>query len=234
MTPKSLLRHKRVVSDMSEMATGSGFHRVLWDDAQSHPGSTVALAADAEIARVILCSGKVYYDLLEEREKRGETRIQLLRIEQLYPFPSNALVPELDAFSQGGDRLVPGRAEEPGRVDISSRRTSTPRSAEAGRNEWPRYIGRAPLRLHGGGPARPAQCRTPRLPRRGDDVMNYLSDLCSDCHGPQMRASQMNSGDYQKFQKNSCHSTKAERIAAGWPAFAGHDRWWGGESRKQI
>ncbi len=98
MTPKSLLRHKRVVSKLSEMGPDSSFHRVLWDDAQASPGSTVTLVPDAEIARVVLCSGKVYYDLLEEREKRGEKRIQLMRLEQLYPFPQVALGDELKRF----------------------------------------------------------------------------------------------------------------------------------------
>jgi 2-oxoglutarate dehydrogenase E1 component len=98
MTPKSLLRHKRAVSNLSEFGPGSSFHRVLWDDAESNPGSTVTLVPNEEIKRVVLCSGKVYYDLLEEREKRGESRIQLLRIEQIYPFPGLALTDELTRF----------------------------------------------------------------------------------------------------------------------------------------
>ncbi len=98
MTPKSLLRHKRVVSKLSEFGPQTTFHRVLWDDAQSAPGSTITLVSDADIRRVVLCSGKVYYDLLDEREKRKQTRIQLLRIEQLYPFPQAALIDELKRF----------------------------------------------------------------------------------------------------------------------------------------
>jgi 2-oxoglutarate dehydrogenase E1 component len=143
MTPKSLLRHKRVVSDIADMATGSGFHRVLWDDAQSHPGSTLALAPDADIARVILCSGKVYYDLLEEREKRGENRVQLLRIEQLYPFPSNALVSELARFPKAE---IVWCQEEPKNQGAWTFIAPNVHAAlgEVGRQEWPRYIGRAP------------------------------------------------------------------------------------------
>ena len=99
MTPKSLLRHKRAVSKLSEFGPGSSFHRVLWDDAETAPGSTITLVPNEEIRRVVLCSGKVYYDLLEEREKRGEARIQLLRIEQLYPFPGLALTDELTRFA---------------------------------------------------------------------------------------------------------------------------------------
>jgi 2-oxoglutarate dehydrogenase E1 component len=98
MTPKSLLRHKRATSKLAEFGPGSSFHRVLWDDAQSNPGSTIGLVPDEEIKRVVLCSGKVYYDLFDEREKRNETRIQLLRIEQVYPFPGLALTDELTRF----------------------------------------------------------------------------------------------------------------------------------------
>src|SRR5215467_7528395 len=100
MTPKSLLRHKRVVSDLAAMSRGTTFHRLLWDDAQSHPGETIRLQADRQIRRVVLCSGKVYYDLYEEREKRGVDDVYLLRVEQLYPFPLKALVKELSRFKQ--------------------------------------------------------------------------------------------------------------------------------------
>jgi 2-oxoglutarate dehydrogenase E1 component len=98
MTPKSLLRHKRAVSGLGEMAVGSTFHRLLWDDAQKLPGEKIKLAPDAGIRRVVLCSGKVYYDLYEEREKRGVDDVYLLRVEQLYPFPLKALVTELSRF----------------------------------------------------------------------------------------------------------------------------------------
>ena len=98
MTPKSLLRHKRAVSKLDMLADGSTFHRVLWDDAVD--GGSVTLKPDAEIRRVILCSGKVYYDLFEEREKRGIDDIYLLRVEQLYPFPAKALVGEIGRFKR--------------------------------------------------------------------------------------------------------------------------------------
>jgi 2-oxoglutarate dehydrogenase E1 component len=97
MTPKSLLRHKRAVSDMAQFTEGTSFHRVLWDDAESG-GSTTKLVADDRIRRVVLCSGKVYYDLLEEREARGIDDIYLLRVEQYYPFPALSLIQELERF----------------------------------------------------------------------------------------------------------------------------------------
>jgi 2-oxoglutarate dehydrogenase E1 component len=98
MTPKSLLRHKRAVSTLSEMAGESSFHRLLWDDAQLLAEQPIKLVKDSKIRRVVLCSGKVYYDLYEEREKRGINDIYLLRVEQLYPFPAKALITELSRF----------------------------------------------------------------------------------------------------------------------------------------
>jgi 2-oxoglutarate dehydrogenase E1 component len=98
MTPKSLLRHKRAISRLDELAAGTTFHRLLWDDAQSLKGEPIELVPDDKIRRVILCSGKVYFDLYEEREKRGLNDIYLLRIEQLYPFPTKALIAELTRF----------------------------------------------------------------------------------------------------------------------------------------
>jgi 2-oxoglutarate dehydrogenase E1 component len=98
MTPKSLLRHKRAVSRLDEMGTGTTFHRLLWDDAQLLSGEKIKLVPDAEIRRVVLCSGKVYFDLYEEREKRRIQDIYLLRIEQLFPVPLKALIQELGRF----------------------------------------------------------------------------------------------------------------------------------------
>src|SRR6266571_3439418 len=85
MTPKSLLRHKRAVSRPEELGKDTTFHRLLYDDAQMLPDEKIKLVADDKIRRVVLCSGKVYYDLYEEREKRGVDDVYLLRVEQLYP-----------------------------------------------------------------------------------------------------------------------------------------------------
>ena len=99
MTPKSLLRHPMCVSDASDFLDGSTFHRVLWDDAQKGH-SKLVLKPDAEIKRVVLCSGKVYYDLLAERDARGQDDTYLMRIEQLYPVATKSLTAELSRFSQ--------------------------------------------------------------------------------------------------------------------------------------
>jgi 2-oxoglutarate dehydrogenase E1 component len=83
VTPKSLLRAKQAMSRLDEMGPGTNFHRVI--------GEAAAIAPDDEIRRVVLCSGKVYFDLLKAREAGGDDRIALVRVEQLYPFPFNAL-----------------------------------------------------------------------------------------------------------------------------------------------
>lgn len=90
MTPKSLLRHKLAVSKLDEMGESSTFHRVLWDEGSPGP--------DSKIRQVVLCSGKVYYDLQEERDKRGIKDVYILRLEQLYPYPQKALDKELKRF----------------------------------------------------------------------------------------------------------------------------------------
>jgi 2-oxoglutarate dehydrogenase E1 component len=82
-TPKSLLRAKEVASPLDEMGPGSSFHRVI--------DETGPIAADDRVRRVVLCSGKVYFDLLKARAASGDDRVALLRVEQLYPFPFNTL-----------------------------------------------------------------------------------------------------------------------------------------------
>ena len=97
LTPKSLLRHKLCISDKSDFTEGSSFHRVLWDDAERGSSKT-KLLTDKKIKRVVMCSGKVYYDLLEERDRRGISDIYILRFEQFYPFPAISAVKELERF----------------------------------------------------------------------------------------------------------------------------------------
>ena len=99
MTPKSLLRHKRCVSTLDDIAEGTSFHRVLKDDAQKG-GEAIKLVKDDKIRRVVICTGKVYYDLYEEREKRGIDDVYLMRVEQLYPFPAKSLAAEIARFKK--------------------------------------------------------------------------------------------------------------------------------------
>jgi 2-oxoglutarate dehydrogenase E1 component len=88
MTPKSLLRHKLCVSKLSEFTGETRFHRVLGE----------AQALDKDVKRVVLCSGKVYYDLLEAREKRAIKNVAILRLEQFYPFPEKPLADHLAKY----------------------------------------------------------------------------------------------------------------------------------------
>jgi 2-oxoglutarate dehydrogenase E1 component len=90
MTPKSLLRHKLCVSKLADMGPGTSFHRVYYDWAPRLP--------DNQVARIVLCSGKVYYDLYEELERRKLKEVYILRLEQLYPLPTRALSAELSRF----------------------------------------------------------------------------------------------------------------------------------------
>ena len=97
MTPKSLLRHKMAVSSKKDFLSGSSFHRILWDDAQIGI-SPMKLLPDNEIKKVVICSGKVYFDILQERDKRLINNVYLMRIEQFYPFPAMSLTKELSRF----------------------------------------------------------------------------------------------------------------------------------------
>ncbi len=98
MTPKSLLRHKKATSTMADLAEGSSFHRVLNDDAERGVNTTVKLVEPEKIRRVVLCSGKVYYDLLDAREEKGVDDVYIMRLEQFYPWPVKSLSTELSRF----------------------------------------------------------------------------------------------------------------------------------------
>jgi 2-oxoglutarate dehydrogenase E1 component len=142
MTPKSLLRNKRCTSFLSDMQTGSSFHRVFRDQAESVPGATtVKLVPDDEIKRVILCTGKVYFDLMEEREKRNETRIQMLRIEQLYPFPEGVLAQELARFPKAEVIWCQEEPKNQGAWTFIAPRIEMT-IKDLGGNSRPRYVGR--------------------------------------------------------------------------------------------
>ena len=100
MTPKSLLRNKYCVSSIEDFNKQTSFHRILWDHALNKDSKNfIKLKKPAEIKKVILCSGKVYFDLLAAREKIKRDDVILFRIEQLYPFPVKSLVKELKPYA---------------------------------------------------------------------------------------------------------------------------------------
>jgi 2-oxoglutarate dehydrogenase E1 component len=90
MSPKSLLRHKSCVSQLNDFKTGTHFRRVI--------GETESLAGNDKIRKIIICSGKVYYDLIEERGNRKINDIAIIRIEQYYPFPEGELLEEIKKY----------------------------------------------------------------------------------------------------------------------------------------
>ena len=102
MTPKSLLRNKMCVSKLSDMAEQTAFRRVIKD-----PDLNLK---DKNIKKVVICSGKVFYNLYEEREKRKLENVKILRLEQIYPFPHRTLKEEL---SKTPDAEVVWCQEEP-------------------------------------------------------------------------------------------------------------------------
>ena len=92
MSPKSLLRHKRCTSSLQDFAPGTYFHRVI--------GEADGYTLGEQIRRVVLCSGKVYYDLLERRDEQGIEDVALLRMEQITPFPGRSLTVELAKYPE--------------------------------------------------------------------------------------------------------------------------------------
>ena len=104
MTPKSLLRHKHCTSNLVDFSKKNSFHRILWDHAMDPKlKGFIKLKKTKEIKKVILCSGKIYFDLLEEREKLKRNDVVFFRIEQLYPFPAKTLAEELKPYSKNAN-----------------------------------------------------------------------------------------------------------------------------------
>ncbi|MBC7668328.1 MAG: 2-oxoglutarate dehydrogenase E1 component, partial [Gemmatimonadaceae bacterium] len=99
MTPKSLLRHKKAVSNLADMTEGSSFHRVMIDGAEAGCDvGGIKLKSDDQINRVIFCSGKVYYDLIDARAKSGRDDVYIVRLEQFYPWPLKSVLGMLGRF----------------------------------------------------------------------------------------------------------------------------------------
>ncbi|MGL4414103.1 2-oxoglutarate dehydrogenase E1 component [Roseinatronobacter monicus] len=141
MTPKSLLRHKLCISEAADFTEGSSFHRVLWDDAQKGNSDT-ELQPDDKIKRVVMCSGKVYFDLLEARDARGIDDIYLLRVEQFYPFPAMALLKELERFPNAEIVWCQEEPKNQGAWSFIEPNIEWVLSRLNGATKRPRYVGR--------------------------------------------------------------------------------------------
>ena len=134
MTPKSLLRHRLCVSALSELAEGSSFHRVRPE--------VDALAADEAVRRVVLCTGKVYYDLLQQRREQGIDDIALIRLEQLYPFPAETLAAELARYPRAEVVWCQEEPQNMGAWTFLDRRIEAVLAEVGGASARPRYVGR--------------------------------------------------------------------------------------------
>jgi 2-oxoglutarate dehydrogenase E1 component len=134
-TPKSLLRAREVTSRLDEMGPGGEFRRVI--------GEAGPIAADDRVRRVVLCSGKVYFDLLKARAEADDNRVALVRIEQLYPFPADALGPALARWRKAEIVWCQEEPQNMGAWNFIDRRLEAllrPLDIAAKR---PRFIGRA-------------------------------------------------------------------------------------------
>ena len=134
MTPKSLLRHKLCVSTLAEMGPGRSFHRVLPESAE--------LVADKKVRRVVLCSGKVYYDLYQAREEKGVQDVALVRVEQLYPFPAKSLGAVLARYPNAELVWCQEEPENMGAWHFVDRRLEAVLSGLDVKAKRPRYVGR--------------------------------------------------------------------------------------------
>ena len=135
MTPKSLLRHKLAVSRLEEFTTGSCFRTVIPE--------TDSIAPPEQVRRVVLCSGKIYYDLLAERRERGIADVALVRVEQLYPFPVNTLPKVLAPYRHADIVWCQEEPENMGAWCFADRRIERLLDGMDIAAKRPRYVGRA-------------------------------------------------------------------------------------------
>jgi len=133
MTPKSLLRHKLATSALADMGKGTHFKRII--------GETETLAANDKIQRVVICSGKVYYDLLEARTAAKVNDVAIIRMEQYYPFPAKELKTELARYKNAEIVWCQEEPRNMGAWSFVRERIEDVMTA-LGRNDRARYTGR--------------------------------------------------------------------------------------------
>lgn len=138
MSPKSLLRHKLCVSDIADFGPGTTFHRVLWDNDRD------MLAKPKDIKRIVLCTGKVYYDLLAERRERKIDNVMILRVEQLYPFPHKTLAEELKQYPNADIVWCQEEPQNQGYWHFVDRRIEAVLAEIKHKSPRPRFVGRIP------------------------------------------------------------------------------------------
>jgi 2-oxoglutarate dehydrogenase E1 component len=135
MTPKSLLRHKLAVSSLEEFAAGTHFRPVI--------GEIDPIAEGSAVKRVVLCTGKVYYDLLAERRAQAITDVAIVRVEQLYPFPAISLPKVLSQYPNAEVVWCQEEPENNGAWTFVDRRIERVLAGIEVKAKRPVYIGRA-------------------------------------------------------------------------------------------
>ncbi len=134
MSPKSLLRNKAAVSNLDEFGKGTSFKRVLPE--------TDKLKEDKKIRKLLLCSGKVYYDLVEERRNRKIDDVAIVRLEQLYPFPAESLATEVSKYKGADVVWVQEEPENMGAWTFVDRRIEKVLVEARSKSTRPVYVGR--------------------------------------------------------------------------------------------
>ncbi|MBC9179298.1 2-oxoglutarate dehydrogenase E1 component [Pseudoroseomonas ludipueritiae] len=134
MTPKSLLRHKLAVSSLADFAPGSTFQTVIPE--------VDAIAAPDQVKRVVICTGKVYYDLLQERRDKGLNEVAIIRLEQMYPFPKNTLARVLSEYKNAEIVWCQEEPENMGAWTFVDRRIEKVLKDLGVKSKRPVYVGR--------------------------------------------------------------------------------------------
>jgi 2-oxoglutarate dehydrogenase E1 component len=134
-TPKSLLRHKLAVSSLDDMAEGSAFRFVIPE--------TYAIKPPEQVKRVVLCSGKVYYDLVTERREKSISDVAIMRLEQIYPFPEKTLTRELTPYRNADLVWCQEEPENMGAWNFVDRRLEKVLDGICDAGKRPVYVGRA-------------------------------------------------------------------------------------------
>ncbi len=134
MTPKSLLRHKRATSTLADMGKDTTFKRVYPESAK--------LAANSKVRKLVICSGKVYYDLLEAREAAKIKDVAIIRLEQIYPFPHKSLLAEVKKYKNAEVVWVQEEPANMGAWNFVDRRLESVIYEAGTRAAWPNYIAR--------------------------------------------------------------------------------------------
>ncbi|KAA2214572.1 2-oxoglutarate dehydrogenase E1 component [Teichococcus oryzae] len=134
MTPKSLLRHKLAVSSLADFAPGSIFQTVIPE--------VDAIAAPDQVKRVVICTGKVYYDLLQERRDKKVQDVAIIRMEQMYPFPARSLARALAEYKNAEIVWCQEEPENMGAWNFLDRRIEKVLRELGNKAQRPSYVGR--------------------------------------------------------------------------------------------